>query len=188
MKNICFNPTPYQGSIYTHLILSGFYPAPLWSFNPTPYQGSIYTSSTKSKLEFQSVSIQLPIKGVFILYLVDVPRWRYEWVSIQLPIKGVFILSFLMMSCNFYVFQSNSLSREYLYFGLEYLHTVCFRFNPTPYQGSIYTGIAHITVTRYLLFQSNSLSREYLYLSAFDRTRHSLGFNPTPYQGSIYTF
>ena len=36
------------------------------SFNPTPYQGSIYTTTEDKNRLLNQVSIQLPIKGVFI--------------------------------------------------------------------------------------------------------------------------
>ncbi len=35
-------------------------------FNPTPYQGSIYTQNDMVSTSYPKVSIQLPIKGVFI--------------------------------------------------------------------------------------------------------------------------
>jgi len=40
-------------------------------------------------------------------------------VSIQLPIKGVFILLFVLGKINNLMFQSNSLLREYLYFYIQ---------------------------------------------------------------------
>ncbi len=59
-----FNPTPYQGSIYTDDW--GVVEGELSGFNPTPYQGSIYTQAISSGMMGIIVSIQLPIKGVFI--------------------------------------------------------------------------------------------------------------------------
>ena len=105
-----FNPTPYQGSIYTFKLLTLFH-----CFNPTPYQGSIYTGlDVPMGIKSSIVSIQLPIKGVFIrkstpwfaiqkafqsnslsreyLYWKLNIRKKFKMVSIQLPIKGVFIL------------------------------------------------------------------------------------------------
>jgi hypothetical protein len=41
---------------------------------------------------FQSVSIQLPIKGVFIAVRHQKEKTDPRLVSIQLPIKGVFIV------------------------------------------------------------------------------------------------
>ncbi len=60
-------------------------------------------------------------------------------------------------------FQSNSLSREYLYLRIDSLSVGEIGFNPTPYQGSIYT--------KELKMRSYKIK----------------SFNPTPYQGSIYT-
>ncbi len=76
-----------------------------------------------SVLSFQSVSIQLPIKGVFIR-LTQPTQPTQPQVSIQLPIKGVFILK------------------------IKALENDLLGFNPTPYQGSIYTGtiLHHITI------------------------------------------
>ena len=159
------------------------------SFNPTPYQGSIYTltigrlSSIPSS-EFQSNSLSREyLYAIFMVFLV-----RHQW------------------------FQSNSLSREYLYLQkqVQELQAICFNptpyqgsiytladrepllnsvsgFNPTPYQGSIYTGWGVVSSFLFFSFQSNSLSREYLYVSGCVSPGNWKCFNPTPYQGSIYT-
>ncbi len=57
-ENSRFNPTPYQGSIYTRDAVSDW---EYRSFNPTPYQGSIYTKEAYPlRADGRIVSIQLP--------------------------------------------------------------------------------------------------------------------------------
>ncbi len=74
----------------------------------------LYVSNANEFIQMRDVSIQLPIKGVFILIeLADLVH-SYR-VSIQLPIKGVFIPIFNRDVNSSHEFQSNSLLREYLY-------------------------------------------------------------------------
>ncbi len=109
-----------------------------WRFNPTPYQGSIYTQASEAaQLIMGVVSIQLPIKGVFIPNLKGEKYLTAEFQSNSLSREYLYQDKGLLdMNATF---QSNSLSREYLY------------------------GLLIKLLAVGTMFQSNSLSREYLY-------------------------
>ena len=205
-----FNPTPYQGSIYTlaavlvpvigsvsiQLPIKGvFIPDRKYihqkieiGFNPTPYQGSIYTQVSHSQRSAEIVSIQLPIKGVFIRTCTGGKTADIRFQSNSLSREYLYLLDKGISIGEIEKFQSNSLSREYLY-GIsgKFERTPYRGFNPTPYQGSIYTrGLRFTRIWACFNptpYQGSIYTYPHLLLIRLSWSR----FNPTPYQGSIYT-
>ncbi len=127
------------------------------------------------------VSIQLPIKGVFILTSYN-PVYKVV-VSIQLPIKGVFIP--LVVSLGIGIesqFQSNSLLREYLYLKVKWQYILDKVSIQLPIKGVfILYPIPPISPGNVKVSIQLPIKGVFIRKKKDRRKCHLFSFNPTPY-------